>query len=121
MNKEARKVNVIYEELRGRLTYPLLLYVPKNYFENLLQNEQLIQLDWVFDVLIMVKHELDVVFIDDKDESHEVLKKTRGFRGKFIRFSRLPNRIKTSTIFIFNKEVQRLFICDALYGRINDE
>ena len=75
MNKEARKVNVIYEELRGRLTYPLLLYVPKNYFENLLQNEQLIQLDWVFDVLIMVKHELDVVFIDDKDESHEVLKK----------------------------------------------
>ena len=67
MNKEARKVNVIYEELRGRLTYPLLLYVPKNYFENLLQNEQLIQLDWVFDVLIMVKHELDVVFIDDKD------------------------------------------------------
>lgn len=75
MSKETRKVNVIYEELRDRVTYPLLLYVPKSYFENLLPQEQLIQLDWLFDVLIMARKELDIIFIDDKDESHEVLKK----------------------------------------------
>ena len=75
MSKETRKVNVIYEELRDRVTYPLLLYVPKSYFENLLPQEQLIQIDWLFDVLIMARKEMDIIFIDEKDESHEVLKK----------------------------------------------
>jgi hypothetical protein len=75
MSKETRKVNVIYEELRDRVTYPQLLYVPKSYFKSLLPQEELIQLDWLFDVLIMARKELDIIFIDDKDESNEVLKK----------------------------------------------
>lgn len=75
MGKETRKVHVIYEELRDRVTYPLLFYVPKSYFENLLPQEQLVQLDWMFDVLILARKVLDVIFIDDEDESREVLKK----------------------------------------------
>lgn len=40
MSKETRKVNVIYEELRNRVFYPLLLYFPKFYFEHLLEQEE---------------------------------------------------------------------------------
>jgi hypothetical protein len=75
MSKETRKVNVIYEELRNRVFYPLLIYFPKFYFEHLLEQEQIKQIEWVFDILILARKKMDIVFIDDQDESQEILNK----------------------------------------------
>tara|TARA_R110001606_G_scaffold168335_1_gene312779 strand:- start:180 stop:848 length:669 start_codon:yes stop_codon:yes gene_type:complete len=75
MSKETRKVNVIYEELSNRVFYPLLIYFHKFYFEHLIEQEEIKKIEWVFDVLIVARKKLDIVFIDDKDESQEILNK----------------------------------------------
>ncbi|ARV06082.1 hypothetical protein BTO04_04915 [Polaribacter sp. SA4-10] len=75
MPKETRKVNVIYEELRDRTVYPFLLYIPKKYFAYFLEEEQVNQLHWAFDVLILARKEMDIIFIDKQDESQEILNK----------------------------------------------
>lgn len=110
MSKETRKVNVIYEELRDRVSYPLLLYVPKSYFENLLSQEQLVEFDWVFDVLIMARKELDVVFIDEKDESHEVLKKQSVLGGNLFDLVEYQEDLKPVQFsFLINQYKDHLF------------
>ena len=111
MSKETRKANVIYEELRNRATYPLLLYIPKSYFKNLLPQEQLIQLDWLFDVLIMARKELDIIFIDDKDESHEVLKKQSVLGENLFDLIDYQIALKPAQFsFLLNKYKDHLFV-----------
>lgn len=111
MSKEGRKVNVIYEELRDRVTYPLLLYVPKSYFENLLSQEHLLELDWLFDVLIMARKELDIVFIDEKDESKEVLKKQSILGGNLFDLIDYQDDLKPAQFsFLINQYKDHLFV-----------
>ncbi|MCL7755020.1 hypothetical protein [Polaribacter sp. Z022] len=111
MSKETRKVNVIYEELRDRATYPLLLYIPKAYYKHLLEEEELLKIDWLFDVLILAKKEMDIVFIDDKDESQEVLKK-QSILGENL-FDLIDYQIAlnpTQFSFLINKYKDHVFV-----------
>lgn len=75
MNKEPRKVHAIFEELRDRASYPFLFYIPKSYVEVFMEEKLLNEIDWAFDVLIVARKKMDIIFIDDKDESQEVFKK----------------------------------------------
>jgi hypothetical protein len=110
MGKEPRKVHKIYEELRDRTTYPLLFYLPRKIFEVFIEEKALNDIDWVFDVLIMARKEMDIIFIADKDESQEVLKKQSILNGNLFDLAEYESELNPVQFSILiNKYKDHLF------------
>jgi hypothetical protein len=80
-----------------------------------MEEKELNEIDWVFDVLIMARKKMDIIFIDEKDESQEVFKKQRAFKEDLFDLAEYESVLNTAQFSILiNNYKEHLFVMHYL-------
>lgn len=110
MGTKERKVNEIYDELRDRATYPFFFYLPKNYFDILIEAKLIDDVDWVFDVLIYARQKMDVLIFEAEEVPKEIFDKQSILRENLFDLKEYESELKTSKFsFLIKKYKEHLF------------
>ncbi|MGJ8762343.1 MAG: hypothetical protein ACSHXA_17530 [Polaribacter sp.] len=84
MSEKQPRQHEIYNELRDRASYPLLLYVSKSLVEDEVDDEQKKNTEWLFDRLIVAKAKEVVSYVDVQDDTMEMLRKGGELRANLF-------------------------------------
>ena len=119
MSEKQQKQHEIYDELRDRASYPLLLYVSKSLVEEELDDEQKKNTNWLFDRLIVAKAKMDISYVDEQDDTIEMLKKSSALRANVFDLVDCYATLKEAQFnFLYNNYRNHLFgmksLCDEM-------